>query len=211
MKQLIEDPWESAGENFHEGQKTLGTVIRCTNFGVFVEVAAGIEGLVHISEMSYKKRVLKPEDEVSIGETVSVLIKEVDLEKRRLSLSIRDAEGDPWVEVSEKYKAGQALDGILEKKENFGYFITLEPGITGLLPKSNIRRLSEPAVVEKLKEGASIPVLIENINPAERKITLAPGNAADEQNWQTFADSSKSSMGSLGEKLQHALSKKKSD
>jgi small subunit ribosomal protein S1 len=211
MKQLLEDPWERAGENFHEGQKILGTVTRCTNFGVFVEVAAGIEGLVHISEMSYKKRVLKPEDEVSIGETVSVLIKEVDLEKRRLSLSIRDAEGDPWVDVSEKYTAGQALEGILEKKEKFGYFITLEPGITGLLPKSNIRRLSEPAVVEKLKEGDLIPVLIENINPGERKITLAPGNTADEQNWQTFADRSKSSMGSLGEKLQHALSKKKSD
>ena len=211
MKQLIEDPWERAGENFQEGQKTLGTVTRCTNFGVFVEVAAGIEGLVHISEMSYRKRVLKPEDEVSIGETVSVLIKEVDLEKRRLSLSIRDAEGDPWVDVSEKYTAGQALEGILEKKEKFGYFITLEPGITGLLPKSNIRRLSEPAVVEKLKEGDLIPVLIENINPGERKITLAPGNAADEQNWQTFSDSSNSSMGSLGEKLQYALSKKKSD
>ena len=211
MKQLIEDPWESAGENFHEGQKILGTVTRCTNFGVFVEVAAGIEGLVHISEMSYKKRVLKPEDEVSIGETVSVLIKEVDPEKRRLSLSIRDAEGDPWVDVSEKYTAGQALEGILEKKENFGYFITLEPGITGLLPKSNIRRLSEPAVVEKLKEGDLIPVLIESINPGERKITLVPGNAADEQNWQTFSDSSNSAMGSLGEKLQYALSKKKSD
>lgn len=211
MKQLIEDPWESAGENFHEGQKVLGTITRCTNFGVFVEVAAGIEGLVHISEMSYKKRVLKPEDEVSIGETVSVLIKEVDLEKRRLSLSIRDAEGDPWVDVSEKYTAGQALEGILEKKESFGYFITLEPGITGLLPKSNIRRLSEPAVVEKLKEGDSISVLIESINPGERKITLAPGNAADEQNWQTFSDSSNSAMGSLGDKLQHALSKKNSD
>jgi small subunit ribosomal protein S1 len=211
MKQLSEDPWDSAGENFHEGEKLIGTVTRCTHFGVFVEVAPGIEGLVHISEMSYKKRVLKPEDEVSVGETVSVLIREVDLEKRRLSLSIRDAEGDPWVDVSEKYAAGQALEGILEKKENFGYFITLEPGITGLLPKSNIRRLSEPAVVEKLKEGDLVPVLIESINPAERKITLAPGNTADEQNWQTFSGSSNSSMGSLGEKLQHALSKKKSD
>jgi small subunit ribosomal protein S1 len=212
MKQLIEDPWESAGEKFHEGGKILGTVTRCANFGAFVEVAPGIEGLVHISEMSYKKRVLKPEDEVSIGENVSVLIKEVDLEKRRLSLSIRDAVGDPWVDVSEKYKPGQVLEGILEKKENFGYFITLEPGITGLLPKSNIRRLSEPAVVEKLKEGDLIPVLIESINPGERKITLAAGDATDEQNWQTFSDSSKSSMGSLGEKLQHALSKtKKSD
>jgi small subunit ribosomal protein S1 len=211
MKQLMEDPWEKAGESFPAGKKISGTVTRCANFGAFVEVAPGIEGLVHISEMSYKKRVLKPEDEVSIGETVSVLIKEVDPEKRRLSLSIRDAEGDPWIDVAEKYTAGQALEGILEKKENFGYFITLEPGITGLLPKSNIRKLSEPSTVEKVKEGGVIPVLIESINPDERKITLAPGNAADEQNWQTFTDSSKSSMGSLGEKLQRAMSQKKND
>ncbi len=165
MKQLIEDPWDSVGEKFHAGDKVLGTVTRCANFGAFVEVAPGIEGLVHISEISYKKRVLKPEDEVAAGETVSVLIKEIDLAKRRLSLSIRDAEGDPWVDVPEKYKAGQALEGILEKKENFGYFIALEPGITGLLPKSNIRRLSEPAAVEKLKEGNVIPVIIESVNP----------------------------------------------
>ncbi|MGD1973801.1 MAG: 30S ribosomal protein S1 [Desulfobacterales bacterium] len=209
MKQLIEDPWERAAENFHEGQKIVGTVTRCTNFGAFVEVAPGIEGLVHISEMSYKKRVLKPEDEVSTGETVSVLIKEVDPAKRRISLSIRDAEGDPWINVSEKYRIGQALEGILEKKEKFGYFITLEPGITGLLPKSNIRKLSEPGLVERLKEGDLIPVVIEAIQPAERKLTLAPANTADEQNWQAFADRSNSAMGSLGEKLQHALSKKK--
>ncbi len=211
MKQLIDDPWEKAGENFHEGEKILGTVTRCANFGAFVEVAPGIEGLVHISEISYKKRVLKPEDEVSIGDTVSVMIKEVDTARRRLSLSIRDAEGDPWVDVSKKYKAGQAIEGILEKKEKFGYFITLEPGITGLLPKSNIQRLSEPAIVQKLKEGDIIPVVVETLNPTERRITLAPADTADEQNWQSFADRSNSAMGSLGEKLQHALSKKKGD
>jgi len=211
MKQLTEDPWNSAGENFHEGEKILGTVTRCANFGAFVEVAPGIEGLVHISEMSYKKRVLKPEDEVTAGETVSVLIKEVDLEKRRLSLSIRDAEGDPWVDVSEKYTTGQVLEGVLEKKEKFGYFINLEPGITGLLPKSNIRRLSQPVRLEKLKEGDLIPVIIEAINPGERKITLAPGNTADESNWQTFTGDSDSAIGSLGEQLQRALNKKKSD
>lgn len=211
MKQLSDDPWNNVGNNFHEGEKVLGTVTRCANFGAFVEVAPGIEGLVHISEMSYKKRVVNPADEVSIGETVSVMIKEINSENRRLSLSIRDAEGDPWVDVSEKYTVGLTLEGILEKKENFGYFVTLEPGITGLLPKSNIRRLSEPAAIEKLKEGDAIPVIIESVIPGERKITLAPGNTADERDWQAFADKSSSSMGSLGEKLQRALSQKKRD
>jgi small subunit ribosomal protein S1 len=209
MKQLTEDPWNSAGEHFQEGKKTQGTVTRCANFGAFVEVAPGIEGLVHISEMSYKKRVLKAEDIVTVGETVAVMIKEVDLEKRRLSLSIRDAEGDPWIDVAEKYTVGMAHEGILEKKEKFGYFVTLEPGITGLLPKSKLGRSYKPAGIEKLKEGDSIPVIIEAINPGERKITLAPGTSADEQNWQSFSEDSRPSMGSLGEKLQQALVQKK--
>jgi small subunit ribosomal protein S1 len=160
--------------------------------------------------MSYKKRVLKPEEIVTAGETVAVMIKEVDLEGRRLSLSIRDAEGDPWMDVAEKFTIGQAVEGILEKKEKFGYFISLEPGITGLLPKSNLARASKPAELEKLKEGDVIPVMIEAIRADERKVTLAPTDTADEQNWQTFSDNSTNAMGSLGEKLQLALNKKKS-
>jgi len=210
MKQLAEDPWINAGEQFQAGKKVQGTVTHCANFGAFVELAPGIEGLVHISEMSYTKRVLKPEEVVTAGETVSVLIKEVDLEKRRLSLSIRDAEGDPWVDIAEKYKIGQSLKGILEKKEKFGYFINLEPGITGLLPKSYLSRADKPAELEKLKEGDGIPIMIEAINPDERKITLMPANTADEQNWQSFSDASANSLGALGEKLQRALDKKKS-
>jgi len=211
MKQLTEDPWDSAGEQFHEGDKILGTVTRCANFGAFVEVAPGIEGLVHISEMSYKKRVLKPEDVVTAGETVSVTIKEVDLDKRRISLSIRDAEGDPWIDIAEKYKIGQSVEGILEKKEKFGYFINLEPGITGLLPKSNLNKASKPSELEKLKEGDAIAIMIEAMNPGQRKITLTPADTAEEQNWQSFSDASASSLGALGEKLQLALNKKKSD
>jgi len=211
MKQLTEDPWNSAGEQFREGDKIQGTVTRCANFGAFVELSPGIEGLVHISEMSYEKRVLKPEDVVTSGETVSVMIKEVDLEKRRLSLSIRDAEGDPWVDIAEKYTIGQAVKGILEKKEKFGYFINLEPGITGLLPKSYLNKADKPAELEKLKEGDSIAVIIEAIKQGERKVTLTPADMATEQNWQSFSDTSATSLGALGDQLQRALDKKKSD
>ena len=211
MKQLTENPWNSADQHFRAGDKILGKVTRCANFGAFVEVAPGIEGLVHISEMSYTKRILKPEDVVSAGETVSVLIKEVDMQNRRLALSIRDAEGDPWVDVAEKYTIGQSLEAVLEKKEKFGYFINLEPGITGLLPKSKLGKSSRSSEFEKLKEGDPIPVIIEAINPSERKITLIPGNTEDEQNWQKFSGDTAPSMGSLGEKLQQAMSNKKTD
>jgi small subunit ribosomal protein S1 len=209
MKQLTEDPWNSVEEQFQTGSKVQGTVTRCANFGAFVELAPGIEGLVHISEMSYTRRILKPEEVVTAGETVSVMLKEVDLEKRRLSLSIRDAEGDPWVDITAKYKIGQSVEGTLEKKEKFGYFINLEPGITGLLPKSNLNKADRPAELEKLKEGEAIPIMIEAINPSGRKITLTPTDAADERNWQSFSDAAAGSLGALGEKLQLALDKKK--
>jgi small subunit ribosomal protein S1 len=139
------------------------------------------------------------------------LIKEIDMEKRRMSLSIRDAEGDPWVDVAEKYTIGQSLEAVLEKKEKFGYFINLEPGITGLLPKSKISRSQRSSELEKLKEGDPIPVIIEAINIGERKITLMPGNTEDERNWQEFSGDTGPAMGSLGEKLQQAMTQKKTN
>jgi len=209
MKQISEDPWNHADTYLHAGDKLRGKVTRCAKFGAFVEVAPGIEGLVHISEMSYTKRVVKPDEIVSVGETVSVTVKEIDMQNRRLSLSIRDAEGDPWIDVANKYTIGQALEGRLEKKEKFGYFISLEPGITGLLPKSNIAKSLQPSLIEKRIEGDLIAVVIEAINPEKRKITLTPGDTTDEPQWQTFRGDSRSSMGALGEKLKQALTQKK--
>jgi small subunit ribosomal protein S1 len=209
IKQVIDDPWLSVSDRFKAGDKVRGTVTRCAKFGAFVEIAPGIEGLVHISEMSYQKRILKPEEVVSPGENVFVLVKEVDLSNRRISLSIRDAEGDPWIEVPQKYNVGQTLEGVIERKEKFGYFVTLAPGITGLLPKSKISQSPQSGIIDKLKEGSAIPVVIAEISPKDRKMTLAPGQSGDEQDWQRFLKKDPTSMGSLGEKLQQALATKK--
>jgi small subunit ribosomal protein S1 len=208
VKQLESDPWDTAGDRFKFGDKITGKVTQCVKFGAFVEIAPGVEGLVHISEMSYIKRVLNPADEVSSGQTVSVMIKEVDPDKRRISLSLRDAEGDPWLNVPEKYQAGQAVEGVIEKKESFGYFITLEPGITGLLPKSNINKAATPRMIEKLKEGDTVRVIIEKIHANDRKITLCPADLAEEGDWKTFTKDSQKSMSPLAEKLQKALNAK---
>jgi small subunit ribosomal protein S1 len=210
VKQVTGNPWESEEELFRIGDKIRGKVTRCTNFGAFVEIAPGIEGLVHISEISWKKRVLKPEDVVKTGELVDVMVKEIDMAKHRISLSIRDAEGDPWTDVTGKYAVGQSVEGTIEKKEKFGYFVTLEPGVTGLLPKSKIAKSEKPSVIEKLKEGDAITVTIEEIHPDSRKITLGTGDAAEEGNWHKYAkDVKKPSVGSFGEKLQNALDFKK--
>lgn len=206
MKQVASDPWDSAASTWRPGDKVSGTVTRCAKFGAFVEISPGIEGLVHISEMSYVKRVVRPEDIVQPGDTVSVLVKEVDPDNRRMSLSLRDAEGDPWADVSEKFSTGQKVMGTLEKKEPFGYFITLEPGITGLLPRSKIQRAAVSGDIEKLKEGDSLPVFIEEIRAQDRKITLAPGDDAEEGAWESFAATRDTpSMSDLAEKLQQAL------
>ena len=175
------------------------------------ELRPGIDGLVHISEMSYAKRVLDPHDIVHPGQTVSVLVKEVDLDKHRIGLSIKDAEGDPWLEVNDQFSQGQTVNGTVEKQEKFGFFITLAPGIVGLLPKSVMSRSSQAASLNKLKSGDTVTVTIDAIKAGERKISLGLGDSDDESNWQNYSDkkaSSDSSLGSLGDKLAEALKKK---
>ena len=205
IKQVQGDPWQTVSDRYSQGDIVQGIAVRCMKFGVFVELEPGIEGLVHISEMSYTRRIHNPEDVVRAGETVTVLIKEIDPGRRRIGLSIKDIEGDPWALVHEDFRVGQKVPGSLEKKESFGCFINLKPGITGLLPKSKITAAGSTAIIDKLKEGQQLMVIIESINPAERKISLAPGDGEAEENWQKFSDDSDSALGDLGEKLKQAL------
>jgi small subunit ribosomal protein S1 len=208
MKEVTGDPWQQVDGKFQIGEKIKGKVTRCAKFGAFVEIAPGIEGLVHISEMSYR-RVFKTEEVVSPGDVVHVVVKEVDLPRKRISLSIKDAEGDPWVEVAEKYRVGQAIEGTLEKKEKFGYFIALEPGITGLLPASKVKAAQKPSPIEKLRPGDPVRVVIEEIQPRERRMTLGTGDSAEEDDWKKFSKQKGKSSTLLGEKLMKAMKDKK--
>ena len=211
IKQITGNPWDSAEGAYNAGDKVTGRVTRCMDFGAFVEITPGIEGLIHISEMSYTKRILKSDDVVTEGEIVSVMIKDVDFEKRRISLSLKDAQGDPWLDVAEKYPVGQSVEGIVENKESFGFFVRLEPGITGLLPKSKISDSYDASSIEKMKEGDTITVIVEELNPGERKITLGPGDSADVKNWKNFNEDQAPSLGALGEKLQEALARNRKE
>jgi len=208
IRKVTGDPWNSVQDRFSIGAMVRGKVTRCEKFGAFVEIEPGIEGLVHISEMSYK-RIVKPEDIVETGASVDVMVKEIDTEKRRISLSMKDAEGDPWIDVLEKYSVGQSIEGKIEKKEKFGFFVELEPGITGLLPKSKIDNFHKPALIEKLREGDGITVVVEEINGDERKITLGPADSMEENAWRDYTKNQEKPMGSLGDKLLEALKSKK--
>ncbi|RJR47620.1 MAG: 30S ribosomal protein S1 [Desulfobacteraceae bacterium] len=210
-KQVTGDPWENLDEKFHPGDRLKGKVTRCAKFGAFVEIAPGVEGLVHISEMSYRKRVMRPEDVANPGDMVEVVVKEIDSSKRRISLSMREAEGDPWADVETSFSVGQIAEGMVEKKERFGWFVSLAPGITGLLPKSRIAESGAPGLADKIREGETLKVLIEMIQPQERRITLGPADRKDEEDWRQFAaPTGKKTLGSLGERLQSAIKSKES-
>ncbi|QTA83919.1 30S ribosomal protein S1 [Desulfonema limicola] len=222
MKQVTGDPWDDENQAFRAGDKVKGRVTRLMDFGAFVEIVPGIEGLVHISEMSYTKRILKAGDVVQPGEMIDVMIKDIDMGSRRISLSIRDAEGDPWINIADKFTIGQKVEGIVEKKEKFGYFITLEPGITGLLPKSKISGSENSAVFERLKPGDTVKIVIEEIHPDTKKISLGTGDEKQTDDWKKYAkvqdnsvsssssaSSGESGLGSFGELLQEAMKKGK--
>ncbi len=210
MRQTSSDPWDTVDTRYNVGDQLSGKVVRLAAFGAFVEIAPGVDGLVHISEMSHAKRVLRPEDEVAQGEIVQVIVKAIDMDSKRISLSIKDANGDPWTGASTKYTPGLVLEGHLEKKEKFGLFINLEPGITGLMPSSNINNSENASVFEKLRPSDPVQIMIQAVDEERRRITLASPEQKNQDNWKQFADTQKSSsFGSMGNLLQEALKNKK--
>lgn len=209
VKQTSGDPWDNMGTTFKTGDQVSGKVVRLASFGAFVEIAPGVDGLVHISEMSHVKRVLRPEDEVSQGEIVQVVIKAIDMDSKRISLSMKDAAGDPWTGISARYTPGTVLDGTLEKKEGFGLFIRLEPGVTGLMPMSGIRQSESGATYEGLKPGDTARVLVQDVDEDNRRMTLAPPDQKESDNWKQFAGKQTSRpMGTMESVFLEAMAKK---
>ncbi len=210
VKQTSGNPWDNMGTTFKPGDQISGKVVRLATFGAFVEIAPGVDGLVHISEMSHVRRVIRPEDEVREGETVQVVIKAVDMDSKRISLSMKDAAGDPWTGASAKYTPGSVVEGRMEKKEGFGLFILLEPGITGLMPMSSIRQSEMGSTFESLKPGEEATVLVQDVDEDKRRITLAPPDMKDPDNWKQFAGDQKSkSFGTMESLFLDAMKKKK--
>jgi small subunit ribosomal protein S1 len=208
IKQAQDDPWKTVTERFKDGDKVTGKVVKLMDFGAFVEIAPGIEGLVHISEMSYSKRVNKPGDMVQEGDMVAAVIKQIDVDRQRISLSMRDAEGDPWLGVADKYPVGQTFEGTVEKRQQFGLFVNLEPGVTGLLPLSVMSRAGGEVKYDKLGSGDKVVVSIESVNLRERKISLGTGKKEEVSDWKGYKPQGGGDLGSLGDALAKAMKKK---
>ena len=213
VKAAMADPWNTIGERVRAGDAVTGKVVRLMPFGAFVEVLPGVEGLVHLSELSFEKRIMKAEEVVSPGDVVSVKIKEIDPERRRISLSLRDVAGNPWERVNELLSVGKEVSGTVEKRAPFGLFISLVPGITGLLANQVINASSQRKSLERLGAGDAVNVRIREIDAAGRRISLLPAGeedlAAAGEDWKEHAPKPDAapSLGALGLAMQAARQK----
>lgn len=216
LKQVSDDPWKNVATRLGMGDVVTGKVVRNAPFGAFVEVLPGVEGLVHLSELSFVKRINKADEVVVPGDIVSVKIKEIDVDKRRISLSLRDAAGNPWDTLAETLQVDAEITGTIEKRTPFGMFIALAPGITGLMPLGVIQSSGSRKTLERLSPGEAVQVVVKNIDIENRRISLAPAgeegaDQAFEKDWKRHAPKAAPapSVGSLGLALQAALKKKK--
>jgi small subunit ribosomal protein S1 len=174
LKQLQAEPWTTAPDRLVTGQRITGTITRLADFGAFVEIEPGVEGLIHISEMSYGKKLRHPSDILKQGDRVDAVILGIKPEERRISLGLKQTLIDPWTEVQKKYPVGSQISGPVTKLMNFGAFVEIEPGIEGLVHISEItaeRRLNHPSDV--LRAGQVVKAQILAIDPEKRQIKLS--------------------------------------
>ncbi|MDR2578594.1 MAG: S1 RNA-binding domain-containing protein [Chitinispirillales bacterium] len=171
IKQALEDPWTKVTDAVSVGQSIDGKVTRLADFGAFVEVLAGVEGLVHVSEMAWGRRVHHPSEIVKPGQTVKVTVLGIDLNKRSISLTLKDVADDPWQGIEEKLAVGADITGTVARKAKFGYFIDLFEGVTGLLVFSRMAADKKDAI----KPGDTVTVQVESIDTDSRRVALSMG------------------------------------
>ena len=172
-KQLQTDPWLTVAERYNVDSRAKGTVVSLTDYGAFVEMEQGVEGLIHISEMSWSKRIKHPSKVVQVGDEVEVVILAMDIENRRISLGMKQIEPNPWEVVKEKYQEGDIIRGKIRNITDFGIFVGIEDGIDGLIHISDISwtdRINHPA--DKFKKGDEVEAKILQIDAENERFSL---------------------------------------
>ena len=183
MKQLQSYPWQNVAAKYPVGTRVQGKVVSITNYGAFVELEPGIEGLVHISEMSWTRNVRHPSKLVSIGETIEAVVLKVDESEEKISLGMKQTEQDPWTVLPLKYPVGTRISGKVRNLTSFGAFVEIEPGIDGLIHISDMswtKRVQHPS--EVVKKGDAVDVVILNIDAENKRISLGL-KQAEEDPW----------------------------
>lgn len=186
LKQMAPDPWESVIERYPASQRVIGRVVSITDYGAFVELEPGVEGLIHISEMTWSRRMKHPSKVVKVGDQVEAVVLEVKTSDRRISLGIKQLEADPWTTVESRYSVGSVVEGRVRKLTDFGAFIEIEEGIDGLVHISDLswtKRIKHPS--EMLKKGQVVQAVILQIEASHRRLSLGIKQLQPDA-WETF-------------------------
>jgi small subunit ribosomal protein S1 len=190
-KQLHADPWTAVEERYAVGQRLSGKVVSLTDYGAFIELEPGVEGLIHVSEMSWSKRVKHPSKLLTVGDTVESMVLGVDPQARRISLGLKQIESNPWQELAEKYPIGSKLVGKVRNLTEFGAFVEVEEGIDGLIHISDIswsKRLQHPS--EIVKKGDEVETMVLNVDPDNQRLSLGLKQLATDI-WDEFFENNK--------------------
>jgi len=187
MKQLTAHPWETATANLESGSMIEGKVVTVADYGAFLEIAPGVEGLVHVSEMSWSQHLRNPQDFIKQGEIVKAVILSIDKEERKMSLGIKQLTPDPWITIREKFPIGTRLTGRVRNLTNFGLFVELGEGVDGLVHVSDLswtKKINHPS--EFVKKDQMLDVIVLDIDTEARRLSL--GHKQIEENpWDTFS------------------------
>ncbi len=186
LKQLTPDPWEMVPRTYHAGEHYTGRVVSLADYGAFVELEPGVEGLIHISEMSWSKRLRHPSKILKVDERVDVGVLDVDMAKRRISLSLKASLPDPWTTIGEKFAVGAVVQGRVRNLTDFGAFVEIEDGVDGLIHLSNMswnRNIKHPS--ELLKKGQKIDAIVLALDPANRRLALGLKQLEPDP-WESF-------------------------
>ncbi|MEJ2640531.1 MAG: 30S ribosomal protein S1 [Desulfosarcinaceae bacterium] len=188
MKQLSEDPWNTAAEKYPVDSKIKGRVVSLTDYGAFVELEEGIEGLIHVSEMSWTRKIRHPSKVVSVNDEVDAVVLDIKPDARRISLGMKQAVPNPWDVISDKYPVGTTIEGKIKNITDFGVFVELEEGIEGLIHVSEISKEKIKTPVGMFEVGDMVTARVMNINSEERRIGLSIKRLDMEDDQSILAD-----------------------
>ena len=183
LKQRTSNPWDGVAEKYPKGSRVTGKVRNLMPYGAFVEIEDGVEGLIHLTEMSWTKRIAKASDVLNVGDEVEAVVLEIDIDSHKISLGLRQKERNPWEVLAEKYPVGMHITGKVRNMTNYGAFVEIENDIDGMIHVSDMswtRKVNTPN--EVLKPGQEVEVVILEINPEQQRISLGL-KQAEEDPW----------------------------
>jgi small subunit ribosomal protein S1 len=208
LKQITENPWSSIADKYPVGTKIEGQIKNMTDFGMFIGIEEGIDGLVHVSDISWTKRIKHPSDVYSKGDIIQAVVLKVDIENERLSLGIKQFHPDPWSVAPDKYRTGAKVTGKVTSLTDFGVFVELEEGVEGLIHVSELSREKVPTAKAFAEVGDSLEAVVLSCDPKERRISLSIKSmhvAAEKEEFAQYLGSQGSATSNLGELLQQEI------